>query len=162
MLDGIKGGEFLFIKIPKGTPVIPMDIVTEKQMISENSINAFGGGDIGYEESEMLMPMCDIEVNNHYQAPKGKTMANATIVKQKNSIEIMEKRLEEMKNMIVQHGGQEKLEKLLEEKISFNQEEILDVKWISKEEVENMSGEDLRDEKLIKEKFQIFLICSIV
>ena len=51
---------------------------------------------------------------------------------------------------------------LLEEKISFNQEEILDVKWISKEEVENMSGEDLRDEKLIKEKFPIFLICSIV
>ena len=51
VLDGIKGGEFLFIKIPKGTPVIPMDIVTEKQMISENSINAFGGGDIGYEES---------------------------------------------------------------------------------------------------------------
>ena len=50
-------------------------------------------------------------------------MANATIVKQKNSIEIMEKRLEEMKNM---------------------------------------SGEDLRDEKLIKEKFPIFLICSIV
>ena len=89
-------------------------------------------------------------------------MTNATIVKQKNSIEIMEKRLEEMKNMIVQYGGQEKLEELLEEKISFNQEEILDVKWISKEEVENMSGEDLRDEKLIKEKFPIFLICSIV
>ena len=78
-------------------------------------------------------------------------MANATIVKQKNSIEIMEKRLEEMKNMIVQYGGQEKLEELLEEESSFK-----------KEEVENMSGEDLRDEKLIKEKFSIFLICSIV
>ena len=50
----------------------------------------------------------------------------------------MEKRLEEMKNMIVQYGGQEKLEELLEEKISFNQEEILDVKWISKEEVEKV------------------------
>ena len=34
--------------------------------------------------------------------------------------------------------------------------------FLSKEEVENMSGEDLRDEKLIKEKFPIFLICSIV
>ena len=32
-LDGIKGGGFLFIKIPKGTTVIPMDIVTEKQII---------------------------------------------------------------------------------------------------------------------------------
>ncbi len=127
-LDGIKGGGFLFIKIPKGTPVIPMDIVTEKQMISENSINVFGGGDIGYEESEMLMPMCDIEVNNHYQAPNGKTMANATIVKQKNSIEIMEKRLEEMRNMIVQYGGQEKLEELRTQvqaiKFQFSEQEI--------------------------------------
>lgn len=127
-LDGIKGGGFLFIKIPKGTPVIPMDIVTEKQMISENSINVFGGGDIGYEESEMLMPMCDIEVNNHYQAPNGKTMANATIVKQKNSIEIMEKRLEEMRDMIVQYGGQEKLEELRTQvqaiKFQFSEQEI--------------------------------------
>lgn len=39
---------------------------------------------------------------------------------------------------------------LLEEKISFNKEEILDVKWISKEELENMNSEDLRDERLIK------------
>jgi hypothetical protein len=35
VLDGIKGGEFLFIKIPKGTPVIPMDIVTEKQWLMQ-------------------------------------------------------------------------------------------------------------------------------
>lgn len=39
---------------------------------------------------------------------------------------------------------------LLEEKISFNKEEILEVKWISKEELENMNSENLRDEKLIK------------
>ena len=39
---------------------------------------------------------------------------------------------------------------LLEEKISFNKEEILDVKWISKEELENMNIEHLRDEGLIK------------
>ena len=38
---------------------------------------------------------------------------------------------------------------LLEEKISFNKEEILDVKWISKEELENMNIENLRDEGLI-------------
>ena len=118
----------MFIKVPKGTPVIPMDIVTEKQMISEDSINVFGGGDIGYEESEMLMSMCDIEVNNHYQAPNGKTMANATIVRQKNSIEIMEKRLEEMRDMIVQYGGQEKLEELRAQvqaiKSQFSEQEI--------------------------------------
>lgn len=39
---------------------------------------------------------------------------------------------------------------LLEEKIFFNKEEILEVKWISKEELENMNSETLRDEKLIK------------
>ena len=39
---------------------------------------------------------------------------------------------------------------LIEEKISFNKKEILDVKWISKEELENMTSENLRDEKLIK------------
>ena len=36
---------------------------------------------------------------------------------------------------------------LLEEKISFNKEEILDVKWISKEELMNMADKELRDGK---------------
>lgn len=44
---------------------------------------------------------------------------------------------------------------LLEEKISFNKEEILDVKWISKEELENMNNENLRDEKLIKRTLEL-------
>lgn len=112
LLDGVKDGGFLFIKVPKGTPVIPMDIVTEKQMSLRECVSKFGGGDIGYEESEILIPMCDIEINNHYQAKNGKTMANATIVRQRNPIEIMEKRLEEMKDMIIQYGGKEELEEL--------------------------------------------------
>lgn len=111
-LDGIKGGGFLFIKVPKGTPVIPMDVITEKKMFLKDSVNPFGGGDIGFEESEMLMPMCDIEVNDHYQAANGKTMANATMVMQKNPIEIMEKRLEEISDMVIKYAGQEKLEEL--------------------------------------------------
>ena len=44
---------------------------------------------------------------------------------------------------------------LLEENISFNKEEILDVKWISKEKLENMNSEDLRDEKLIKKTLKM-------
>ena len=44
---------------------------------------------------------------------------------------------------------------LLEEKTYFNKEEILDVKWISKEELENMGCEDLRDEKLIKKTLEM-------
>ena len=39
---------------------------------------------------------------------------------------------------------------LVEEKITFNKDEILDVKWISKEELECMNSEKLRDERLIK------------
>lgn len=39
---------------------------------------------------------------------------------------------------------------LVEEKITFNKDEILDVKWISKEKLECMNSEKLRDERLIK------------
>ena len=39
---------------------------------------------------------------------------------------------------------------LLEKNISFNKEEILDVKWISKEKLINMTDKELRDEKRIK------------
>ena len=39
---------------------------------------------------------------------------------------------------------------LLEEKIKFEPKEILEVKWIKKEEIENMSNNELRDEKLMK------------
>ena len=44
---------------------------------------------------------------------------------------------------------------LLEEKISFNKDEILDVKWISKEELINMTDKELRDEKRIKITLQM-------
>lgn len=44
---------------------------------------------------------------------------------------------------------------LLEEKISFNKEEILDVKWISKDELMNMADKELRDGKRIKTTLQM-------
>ena len=44
---------------------------------------------------------------------------------------------------------------LLEENISFNKEEILDIKWFSKEELKNMTSENLRDEKLIKRTLEM-------
>ena len=44
---------------------------------------------------------------------------------------------------------------LLEEKISFNKDEILDVKWISIEELINMTDKELRDEKRIKITLQM-------
>lgn len=65
-------------------------------------------------------------------------------VRLKNMLPIMSGELENTTFMIITFTTE-----LLEKKISFNKEEILDVKWISKEELENMGCEDLRDEKLI-------------
>ena len=65
-------------------------------------------------------------------------------VRLKNMLPIMSGELENTTFMIITFTTE-----LLEEKISFNKEEILYVKWISKEELENMGCEDLRDEKLI-------------
>lgn len=44
---------------------------------------------------------------------------------------------------------------LLEESICFQQEEILDVKWIEKKELERMGSENLRDEKLMKKTLEM-------
>ena len=66
-------------------------------------------------------------------------------VRLKNVLPIMSKNIENTTLIIITFTTE-----LLEEKISFNTEEILDVKWISKEELENMNIENLRDEGLIK------------
>lgn len=44
---------------------------------------------------------------------------------------------------------------LLEEKISFNKEEILDVEWISKEKLINMTDKELRNKRKIKTTLQM-------
>ena len=66
-------------------------------------------------------------------------------VRLKNVLPIMSKDIEDTTLIIITFTTE-----LLEENISFNKEEILDVKWISKEELKNMRSENLRDEKLIK------------
>ena len=71
-------------------------------------------------------------------------------VRLKNMLPIMSGELENTTFMIITFTTE-----LLEEKICFNKEEILDVKWISKEELENMGCEDLRDEKRIKITLQM-------
>ena len=71
-------------------------------------------------------------------------------VRLKNMLPIMSGELENTTFMIITFTTE-----LLEEKISFNKDEILDVKWISKEELENMGCEDLRDEKLIKRTLEM-------
>lgn len=47
------------------------------------------------------------------------------------------------------------LAEIIDEDINFNKEEILDVKWIDKRDLGNMTSEDLRDEKLIKRTLEI-------
>ena len=66
-------------------------------------------------------------------------------VRLKNVLPIINKELENVTFLLITFTTE-----LLEENISFNKEEILDVKWISKEELKNMTSENLRDEKLIK------------
>lgn len=66
-------------------------------------------------------------------------------VRLKNLLPIMNKKWEDTTFLVITFTTE-----LIEEKISFNKKEILDVKWISKEELENMTSENLRDEKLIK------------
>ena len=66
-------------------------------------------------------------------------------VRLKNVLPIINKELENVTFLLITFTTE-----LLEENISFNKEEILDVKWISKEELKNMRSETLRDEKLIK------------
>ena len=66
-------------------------------------------------------------------------------VRLKNVLPIINKEWENVTFLLITFTTE-----LLEENISFNKEEILDVKWISKEELKNMTSENLRDEKLIK------------
>lgn len=66
-------------------------------------------------------------------------------VKLKNMLPIINKEYENTTFLIIIFTAE-----LLEEKISFNKEEILDVQWILEEEINNMNSKKLRDEKLIK------------
>ena len=66
-------------------------------------------------------------------------------VRLKNVLPIMSKDMEDTTLMIITFTTE-----LLEKNISFNKEEILDVKWISKEKLINMTDKELRDEKRIK------------
>lgn len=71
-------------------------------------------------------------------------------VRLKNVLPIMSKDIEDTTLIIITFTTE-----LLEENISFNKEEILDVKWISKEELINMTDKELRDEKRIKITLQM-------
>lgn len=71
-------------------------------------------------------------------------------VKLKNVLPIMSKDIEDKTLIIITFTTE-----LLEEKISFNKEEIIDVKWISKEKLMKMTEKELRDEKKIKTILQI-------
>ena len=71
-------------------------------------------------------------------------------VRLKNVLPIMSKDIEDTTLIIITFTTE-----LLEENISFNKDEILDVKWISKEELINMTDKELRDEKRIKITLQM-------
>ncbi len=66
-------------------------------------------------------------------------------VRLKNVLPIMSKEIENTTLIIITFTTE-----LLEENISFNKEEILDVQWIPKEELKEMPDEKLRDKKGVK------------
>ena len=72
-------------------------------------------------------------------------------VRLKNVLPVMSKDIENTTLIIITFTTE-----LLEENISFDEKEILDVKWISKEELLNMPDEKLRDEKRIRRTLKIF------
>ena len=72
-------------------------------------------------------------------------------VRLKNVLPVMSKDIENTTLIIITFTTE-----LLEENISFDEKEILDVKWISKEELLNMPDEKLRDEKRISSTLKIF------
>lgn len=71
-------------------------------------------------------------------------------VRLKNVLPIMSKDIEDTTLLIITFTTE-----LLEEKILFNKEEILDVKWFSKEELMDMADKELRDGKRIKTTLQM-------
>ena len=71
-------------------------------------------------------------------------------VRLKNVLPIINKELENTTFLLITFTTE-----LLEENISFNKEEILDIKWFSKEELKNMTSENLRDEKLTKRTLEM-------
>ena len=169
-LDGIEQGGYIYINVPKGTPMIPMDITTEKEMFSfDHSRLLMGKGDIGFEESEILLPMCDLRIDNHRQNQNGKTIVNATIIRQKNPIEIMEKRLEEMQYLIIQYGGYEKFDELksqiqaikfqTENKAKFSEQEIgkttINTPTMSKASAQSRTNKDENEVQQIQESKDI-------
>lgn len=68
-----------------------------------------------------------------------------------NMLPIMNKKFKDDNLMIITFTA-----KLLNETISFDSKEILDVKWISIESLENMNSENLRDELLIKKTLKAY------
>lgn len=83
-------------------------------------------------------------------------------VRLKNVLPIMSRDIEDTTLIIITFTTE-----LLKENISFNKKEILDVKWISKKELINMTDKELRDEKRIKrtlkmlEKNKVYPLDSI-
>ena len=73
-------------------------------------------------------------------------------VRLKNVLPIINKELENVTFLLITFTTE-----LLEENISFNKEEILDVKWIEIEEIKNMDEKNLRAIETNKATFQDFI-----
>jgi hypothetical protein len=107
-LDGITGSGVEIITVPKGSFFFPTDICQEQMMNFEESVKPFQG-DTGYEEGEILLPMCKLKV-----LEKRKNIVTARVEEQYDPFNIITQRAKEYKDRIIQHGGIEAYKKVQE------------------------------------------------
>jgi len=110
-MDGVDITAFMLISIPKGTHIIPMDIVTEKKIDYSNSISVCNSGDTGFDEGEFLLPMCEIELGNRI----GNNFRESSLVRELDVTSILRSRLKELKDKIIKELGEKAYEELLGE-----------------------------------------------
>lgn len=108
-LDGIKKGNYLYINIPKGTPIFPMDLIMEKKL-QLGMIT--GRGDTDFDEAEWLLPMCELETDNTYVDKNGRTIVNSKVTRIQNPLDVILTRINDFEGDIVKYAGKEKLDEL--------------------------------------------------
>ena len=109
-LEGISKGKYMYINVPKGTPILPTDLVMEKKTQLGMGINA---NNTEHDEAEWLLPMCEIENDDECIDKKGRTIVNSKITKVQNPIEIILTRLKDFENEIVKCSGHNKFNELI-------------------------------------------------
>lgn len=158
--DGIKKGNYLYINIPKGTPIFPMDLIMEKKL--QLGMRT-GRGSTDFDEAEWLLPMCELETDNTYVDKNGRIIVNSKVTRIKNPLDVILTRINDFEGDIVKYAGNEKLDELRAkvqamksqniEKTKFSENEIgkatISISTIKKDEAQEKQQRD--NQQMIQE-----------